>query len=143
MPARSLKTCLKIGECMNTISRDKVRDVVEQNAGKIFSCVFIKKNGDRREMLCRTGVKKYLKGGTLGYDPKSQGQFGLITVCEVKPGASEEEKSDSYRHINIDTIMRLTIGGESYQVINVISGGLVDNVNALDQEVESTVAMAS
>jgi hypothetical protein len=115
-----------------------------QHKGKIFSCFYIKKDGTPREMVCRLGVKKYLKGGELPYDPKAQGQFGMITVCEVKPGASEDEQANSYRQVNIDTLMKLHIAGEKYQVIDVLSGGLDEEVSALNQEIElSAESMAS
>jgi hypothetical protein len=39
-----------------------IRKAIKSTNGKIFSVEFIKKDGSRRVMLCRTGVKKYLKG---------------------------------------------------------------------------------
>ena len=38
--------------------------ISEHKNGTIFTVDFIKKNGEYRSMNCRTGVKKYLKGGT-------------------------------------------------------------------------------
>ena len=39
-----------------------IRKAIKSTNGRIFSVEFIKKDGSRRVMLCRTGVKKYLKG---------------------------------------------------------------------------------
>jgi len=79
-------------------------------------------------------VKKYLKGGTLGYDPNTQGEFGMIPVYEVKTGVAESERADSYRMVNIDTIIWVKANGEERKrVIEMIAGGLENE--SLDQEV--------
>ncbi len=60
-------------------------------SGKFFSCSFVKKDGTLREMTCRLGVEKHLKGGikTLPdkyicvYDMQSQG-YRSINPCTVK-----------------------------------------------------------
>jgi hypothetical protein len=49
----------------NTI--EKVKEMV---GSKIFSVEFIKLNGEHRKMVCRLGVKKHLRGGSLSYDAK-------------------------------------------------------------------------
>ena len=117
---------------MNLLSRSQVYSVINKNEGKIFSCEFFKKDGSKRTMKCRTGVKKYLKGGELPYDPIER---GLLPVYEVKGAASEEEKESSYRMINIQTMISLSIGGQEYRIMDSIPGGLSDN-GALNQEME-------
>jgi|APGre2960657373_1045057.scaffolds.fasta_scaffold154199_1 hypothetical protein len=69
-----------------TVKSDKAAKAAQMIAeaaksGKFFSVVFIKKDGSIREMNCRMGVEKHLKGGvkTLTdnyicvYDVKSEG----------------------------------------------------------------------
>ena len=46
---------------------EKVKEMV---GSKIFSVEFIKLNGEHRKMVCRLGVKKHLRGGSLSYDAK-------------------------------------------------------------------------
>jgi len=69
--------------------------------GKIFSVVFIKKNGDKRKMHCRLGVKRYLNGGK-NINPKI-GQSQLI-VWDLK--------NQGYRTININTITKFNFKGK-------------------------------
>jgi hypothetical protein len=73
--------------------------------GNIFSAVFIKKNGERREMVCRLGVKKHLKGGSLAYDAKGR---NLLPVFDMQ--------KEGYRMININTLVQLKINGKTYKL---------------------------
>ena len=100
---------------MNFLSREEVLSVVNEHSGKIFSCVFVKKDGTVRQMKCRTGVKKYLAGGQLAYDAIER---GLLPVYEVKSGVTDAEREDSYRMINILTLISLNIGGQEYTINN-------------------------
>ena len=54
-------------------------------------------------MLCRVGVKKYLKGGIKKYDYDN-----LVTVYDLKKKA--------YRTINLDTLMQLKAKGKVVKV---------------------------
>jgi len=75
-----------------------VYNLIKDN--KIFTAVFTKKNGDKRIMNARIGVKSKLRGGKLAFDPKSK---GLITVYDM-------HKQD-YRMLNIETLTELRVGG--------------------------------
>ena len=70
--------------------------------GKLFSVTFIKKNGEERTMLARTGVKKHLKGGTR----MNNNEEHLIVW-------SMHDKA--YRTINLSTITKLKANGTEYQ----------------------------
>lgn len=72
--------------------------------GNIFSVQFIKKDGTLRDMVCRLGVKKYLKGGELKFDAKSR---GLLPVFDMQKQA--------YRMINTNTLVSAKINGEKYE----------------------------
>lgn len=72
---------------------------------KIFSVVFEKKDGTLREMVCRLGVKKHLKGGELSYDPEEK---NYLVVFDMQ--------SEGYRTININTLKKIKFEGVTYEV---------------------------
>lgn len=72
---------------------------------QIFSVKFIKKDGTLREMVCRLGVKKHLKGGELAYDAKSMGYLPVFDM-----------QKEDYRMINTNTIVEIKINGVVYKV---------------------------
>lgn len=80
---------------------EKAKELV---GNKIFSVEFIKLNGEPRKMVCRLGVKKHLKGGSLGYDARS---LNLLPVFDMEKG--------QYRMINFDSIINLTVDGIIYE----------------------------
>tara|TARA_R100000951_G_scaffold101420_1_gene92949 strand:- start:28436 stop:28693 length:258 start_codon:yes stop_codon:yes gene_type:complete len=71
------------------------------NKGQIFSAKFVKKNGEVRDMVCRLGVKKHLKGGELAFDAKA---MNLLPVFDMQ--------KEAYRMINISTLIQLKINGQ-------------------------------
>lgn len=79
--------------------------LIQSTSGKIFTVSFIKKDGTLRKMNCRLGVTKHLKGGELAFDPK---EYDLVPVFDVQKNA--------YRMINTDTLVEITVGGETYKV---------------------------
>jgi hypothetical protein len=88
---------------METITIDKIRKLAEN---QIFSAKFIKKDGTVRDMVCRLGVKKHLKGGELGYDAKSMGYLPVFDM-----------QKQAYRMININTLIEITINKINYKVV--------------------------
>ena len=88
-----------------TISKEQAKQLIKNTNGKFFTATFIKKDGTTRVMNARLGVKAYLKGGELPYDPESK---GLIPVFDVKTG--------DYRMININTLTNLKIGSNTYNI---------------------------
>tara|TARA_R110001606_G_scaffold387079_1_gene551479 strand:+ start:45 stop:353 length:309 start_codon:yes stop_codon:yes gene_type:complete len=75
--------------------------------GKFFTIKFVKKNGELRELNGRLGVKKHLKGGSLGYDPKT---FNYIIVFDVV--------NEGYRTVNVDTVIELTCNKNKIEFAN-------------------------
>ena len=88
-----------------TINKEQAKQLIRNTNGKFFTATFIKKDGTTRVMNARLGVKAYLKGGELPYDPESK---GLIPVFDVKTG--------DYRMININTLTNLKIGNNTYSI---------------------------
>jgi hypothetical protein len=80
-----------------------IREAVSD--GSLFSVEFIKRTtGEKREMLCRTGVRAHLKGGTKKFDDKEK---QLLTVYDVQ--------KNGYRSIPLDAIIRVKIHGRVYE----------------------------
>ena len=92
---------------MKKIKQSQVLDLIKNTNGKIFSATFTKKDGSEREMNCRTGVSKHLKGGQLKFDAKAKGLFSVYDL-QVK----------NYRFINTKTVSKLKIDGTTYEVTN-------------------------
>jgi hypothetical protein len=90
---------------MKVMSRDEVRESIMNLKGKLFSVVFIKKDGSERKMLCRTGVKKGLTGEGLAFDPI---QKNLVSVWDMQ--------ASGYRFIPVDRILSIKLQGETYEV---------------------------
>ena len=88
-----------------SISRETARQLIKDTKGKFFTVTFIKKDGTTRVMNARLGVKAYLKGGELPYNPEAK---GLIPVFDVQ--------KREYRMVNINTITKLKVGNNEYDV---------------------------
>ena len=87
------------------IDRKDAEEMIYKTKGRFFGATFIKKDGTLRTMNCRLKVKKYLKGGTLKFNPSEK---GLVPVCDM---AIKE-----YRMININTLQSLRIARKEYNV---------------------------
>jgi hypothetical protein len=57
-------------------------------------------------MTCRTGVKAYVNGVGLAYDPASHNLRGVWVANEGKSGA------DAYRSINLETVVEIKANGK-------------------------------
>jgi hypothetical protein len=73
--------------------------------GRIFSAVFKKKNGERRVILARRGVTRYVKGVGMKYNPNER---GLMTVYDLH--------KKEYRIINLTTLEAFQVNGQRYLV---------------------------
>jgi len=74
--------------------------------GKFVSILFVKRTtGELRKMLCRTGVKKHLQGGTMKYNPR---EHGLLTVFDMI--------KREYRSVPVEGLQRVMVRGQWYQV---------------------------
>jgi hypothetical protein len=74
------------------------RAIIQSTNGKFFTAVFRKKDGTLREMNCRLGVVKHLKGGENTKAHLDQ----YINVFDAQKGA--------YRTINLDTLISIKTG---------------------------------
>ena len=87
------------------INTATAKALIKATKGKFFTVTFIKKDGTKRVMNCRLGVKAYLRGGELPYNPESK---NLIPVYDI--GAK------GYRMINVNTITDIKIGNKEFKV---------------------------
>jgi len=85
--------------------KTELKDLKVMVGGKIFSVVFTKKDGTDREMVCRLGVTKHLKGGEMSYDPEEK---NYLVVFDMQ--------SEGYRTININTLKKIKLDGVSYDI---------------------------
>ena len=91
---------------MKQIDKDTAKQYIYKTNGKIFSAVFTKKDGEKRKIVCRQGVAKYVKGIGLKFKPED---CGLIGVFDMHKKA--------YRFINVETLESLKVKGIDYEVV--------------------------
>jgi hypothetical protein len=87
-----------------------LQELKDQGKGKVFSAEFIKKDGSNRQMLCRFGVKSYLKGGEW-----ANGQAGKPEDHWLAVVFDMEKKG--YRSIPLNRLHRLRVEGQEYRVV--------------------------
>ena len=90
---------------MKTINRDTAKQYIYKTNGQIFSAVFTKKDGEKRNMTCRLGVAKYVKGVGLKFNPKERNLIGVFDMHKK-----------AYRFINAKTLTKLKTKGTTYSV---------------------------
>ena len=88
---------------MKQIDRDTAKQYIYATNGKIFSAVFVKKDGEIRKMVCRQGVYKYVKGVGLKFKPEERDLIGVFDMHKK-----------AYRFINVKTLEQIKVGGIQY-----------------------------
>lgn len=91
---------------MKTITQAKAKKLIKESNGAFFSAKFTKKDGEKRKMVARIGVTKYLNNGILSFNPENNGY--MVVFDTNKRG---------YRMLNLKTLERLKIGGQSFKVV--------------------------
>jgi hypothetical protein len=84
----------------------KTEQIVKQAAqsGKFFAATFRKADGSMRRMLCRGGVKRYLKGGVNPHNAHPEN----VVVWDVQ--------AKGYRTIPTTRLQSITFKGNTYHV---------------------------
>jgi len=90
---------------MKTIDKDTAKQYIYKTNGKIFSAVFRKKDGEKRKMVCRRSVSKYVKGVGLKFKPEERDLIGVFDMHKV-----------AYRFINANTLEQIKVGGITYKI---------------------------
>ena len=88
------------------------------SGGQIFTAIFVKRgNGELRVMNCRKGVKKYVKGVGLKYDPKANNLLPVFDVQKAKElKAAGKNPEGAYRSISLESLKELHINKEEFIV---------------------------
>lgn len=94
---------------MNTLNKSAAKLMINRlPKGSIFSVSFIKADGSVRDMTCRQGVAKYVKGtGRENTDPN------LIRVFEMN---TDREGASNYRCFKVDRLLQIRTGGETFEI---------------------------
>ena len=87
----------------NRPNDDELVKMIKSTKGRWFSCTFIKKDGSIRNMNCRIGVHKGIKGVGHKFNKPN-----LVTVFDAQ--------AKEYRMINVDTMLTFNCGGFSWKV---------------------------
>ena len=90
---------------MKTIDRDTAKKYIYATNGKIFSAVFTKKDGEKRKMVCRQGVAKYVKGVGLKFKPEERSLIGVFDMHKK-----------AYRFINLETLEKIKVKGREFEI---------------------------
>jgi hypothetical protein len=91
---------------MKTLTLDQLKAAAGTT---IFTVKFIKRgDGSLRTMNAMFGVRKHLKGGTLGYEPAKKNLMGCY---DVKGGP---DSAPGYKMINLETLIELRLRGTIY-----------------------------
>ena len=98
---------------MKTIDKDTAKKYIYATNGRYFSAVFTKKNGEKRSIHCRIGVKKGVKGVGLKYNPD-----------EVNNVIVKDRQKMAWRTINVDTLESLRTAGVEYKITKS-NGGVI------------------
>ena len=97
---------------MKTIDRDTAKQYIYKTNGKIFSVVFTKKNGEKRKMVCKQGVGKYVKGVGHKFKPED---VGLIQTFDMVYARTKDPER-AYRFINEETLEYFKFKGIEYNI---------------------------
>ena len=90
---------------MKTIDRDTAKQYIYKTKGKIFSAIFTKQDGEKRKMVCRQGVAKYVKGIGLKFKPEERNLIGVFDMHKK-----------AYRFINTTTLEQIKVQGKKYKI---------------------------
>ena len=97
---------------MKTIDRDTAKKYIYATNGKIFSAVFTKKDGEKRTMVCRQGVSKYVKGVGLKFKPEERGYIQVYDMVYAR----KENPEKAYRFINLETLEKIKVKGREFEI---------------------------
>ena len=90
---------------MQTINRNKAKELIKDSKGKIFNTSFLKKDNTVRTLTGRLQVTKHLKENAKPrpYDPS---KYNLQPVYDLK--------AKGYRMLNFNTLLTLSINANKY-----------------------------
>tara|TARA_B110000238_G_scaffold25910_1_gene25192 strand:+ start:1779 stop:2108 length:330 start_codon:yes stop_codon:yes gene_type:complete len=90
---------------MQTINRNKAKELIKGSKGKIFSTTFLKKDNTIRTLTSRTGKQYTPTGKKAPYKPSD---YNLIALYDMRKKA--------FRMLNLKTLITLSINKEKYLI---------------------------
>jgi hypothetical protein len=81
---------------------------------RFFTAVFVKKTGEQELRVyspCKFGVKKYVNGKGLKFEPRKYG----LTMVWVPACVDLENGDKGWRSLNLNTLMLIKYAGKTYQ----------------------------
>ena len=91
---------------MQTINRNKAKELIKESKGLIFSTTFVKKDNTIRTLTSRTGKQYKSKTGKAA--PYKAQDYNLIPLYDMKKKA--------FRMLNLNTLLTLSINKEKYLI---------------------------
>ena len=109
---------------MNIINDKTAFSILEATRaqGTIFRVTFLKRTtGEVRNMRARLGVKRGVTGVGMAYKPSEKNLLACYDVekaQEMKAQGMDDETAakKSFRMIDLNSIMNMTVSGQAYQV---------------------------
>ena len=89
---------------MQTINKNKAKELIKQSKGLIFSTTFLKKDNTIRTLTSRTG--KQYKSKTGKKAPYKPSDYNLIALYDMRKKA--------FRMLNLNTLITLSINKNKY-----------------------------
>ena len=89
---------------MQTINRNKAKELIKESKGLIFSTTFVKKDNTIRTLTSRTG--KQYKSKTGREAPYKPEDYNLIPLYDMRKKA--------FRMLNFNTLLTLSINKTKY-----------------------------
>ena len=90
---------------MQTINKNKAKELIKGSKGLIFSTTFIKKDNTIRTLTGRLQVTKHLKENAKK-QPYNPNKYNLQPVYDLK--------AKVYRMLNLNTLLTLNINANKY-----------------------------
>lgn len=110
----SNKELKAIDPALDTLVEDpfvELREMIKSTKGRIMTITFIKKNGELRKMVCRTGVKT-------GVNPNARKCFNgtTNTTAHIPKYINVHEMGVGDRKVNLETLKHIKCGNIEYSV---------------------------
>ena len=91
---------------MQTINKNKAKELIKESKGLIFAATFLKKDNTIRTLTSRTG--KQYKSKTGRKAPYKAENYNLIPLYDMRKKA--------FRMLNLNTLITLSINKEKYLI---------------------------
>jgi len=95
---------------------EEAKHLIAQQNGKLFGVTFVTKDKRQRNMSCRLGVRKRVKGTHSFLHHQQDDLFGLMTVYDFNADRKANDNKGGFRRITLDTLTRLKVQNQEYWI---------------------------